>query len=270
MKILPRAFLLSVVASFLVSCASYYLFVFLCNRFAPFLLPFVFITTVLISVILFYLSAVYYRNFFAELRNDKLIIYKGFIIKRKIVLNLRFVVSAKNVSTPLMRLLKISNLLLLSEGSLCILPLIQAEDSERLYKTILTICEENEIAKDFYLSSYTNPMCLEIIRKSDTHRAKEVFGEYCTGWNEEDFAEAETLVSGIEYATLMTTPASASLEVRIAGALNQIMTLYNVPEDGRKMKIDKVLAMDYERIGRRIFTEFTEYIDSENHRLPEE
>ena len=132
------------------------------------------------------------------------------------------------------------------------------------------ICEENEIAKDFYLSSYTNPMCLEIIRRSDTRRAKEVFGEYCTGWNEEDFAEAETLVSGIEYATLMTTPASASLEVRIAGALNQIMTLYNVPADVRKMKIDKVLAMDYGNIGRRIFTEFTEYIDSENSQLPEE
>ena len=132
------------------------------------------------------------------------------------------------------------------------------------------ICEENEIAKDFYLSSYTNPMCLEIIRKSDTRRAKEVFGKYCTGWNEEHFAEAETLVSGIEYATLMTTPASASLETRIAGALNQIMTLYNVPADVRKMKIDKVLAMDYGNIGRRIFTEFTEYIDSENSQLSEE
>ena len=132
------------------------------------------------------------------------------------------------------------------------------------------ICEENEIAKDFYLSSYTNPMCLEIIRKSDTRRAKEVFGEYCTGWNEEDFAEAETLVSGIEYATLMTTHDSASLEIRIAGALNQIMTLYNVPENIRKMKIDKVLTMDYASIGRRIFTEFTEYIDSENSQLPEE
>ena len=132
------------------------------------------------------------------------------------------------------------------------------------------ICEENEIAKDFYLSSYTNPMCLEIIRKSDTRRAKEVFGEYCRGWNEEDFAEAETLVSGIEYATLMTTHDSASLEIRIAGALNQIMTLYNVPENIRKMKIDKVLTMDYASIGRRIFTEFTEYIDSENSQLPEE
>ena len=132
------------------------------------------------------------------------------------------------------------------------------------------ICEENEIAKDFYLSSYTNPMCLEIIRRSDTRRAKEVFGEYCTGWNDENFAEAETLVSGIEYATLMTTHDSASLEIRIAGALNQIMTLYNVPENIRKMKIDKVLTMDYGNIGRRIFTEFTEYIDSENSQLPEE
>ncbi len=132
------------------------------------------------------------------------------------------------------------------------------------------ICEENEIAKDFYLSSYTNPMCLEIIRRSDTRRAKEVFGEYCTGWNDENFAEAETLVSGIEYATLMTTHDSASLEIRIVGALNQIMTLYNVPADVRKMKIDKVLAMDYDRIGRRIFTEFTEFIDSENSQLPEE
>ena len=132
------------------------------------------------------------------------------------------------------------------------------------------ICEENEIAKDFYLSSYTNPMCLEIIRKSDTRRAKEVFGEYCTGWNDENFAEAETLVSGIEYATLMTTHDSASLEIRIAGALNQIMTLYNVPENIRKMKIDKVLTMDYASIGRRIFTEFTEYIDSENSRLSDE
>lgn len=132
------------------------------------------------------------------------------------------------------------------------------------------ICEENEIAKDFYLSAYTNPMCLEIIRKSDTRRAKEVFGEYCTGWTDENFVEAETLVSGIEYATLMTTHDSASLEVRIAGALNQIMALYNVPADVRKTKIDKVLALDYTSIGRRILTEFTEYINSENNRLMEE
>ena len=41
------------------------------------------------------------------------------------------------------------------------------------------ICEENEVAKDFYLAAYTHPMTLEIIRKNDAQRAKLVFGEYC-------------------------------------------------------------------------------------------
>lgn len=144
MKILPRAFILAVFVSLVVSAASYFLFVFLCNRFAPFLLPFVFLTTALIFVILFYLSAVHYRTFFADLKGEELIISKGFIIKRKITLNLRFVVSAKNVSTPLMRLLKISNLLLVFEGSLCFIPLIKAGDAERLYDKILKISEEYE------------------------------------------------------------------------------------------------------------------------------
>ncbi|MBR3987708.1 MAG: hypothetical protein IKK10_00190 [Clostridia bacterium] len=144
MKILPRAFILSVCVSFLVSVASYFLLIFLCNRFAPFLLPFVFFTTVLIFVTLFYLSAVHYRTFFANLKGEKLEIAKGFIIKRKITLNLRFAVSAKNVSTPLMRMMKISNLLLLFEGSLCFIPLVKAEDAEYLYDKVLKISEKNE------------------------------------------------------------------------------------------------------------------------------
>lgn len=132
------------------------------------------------------------------------------------------------------------------------------------------ICEENEIAKDLYLAAYMNPMSLDIIRSSDTRRAKEIFQEYCADWNDEHFTEAEILVSGIEFATLMTTDHTVSLDVRIAGALNQIMAPYNVPQEIRNAKIQKVLAKDYSSIGRRIFTEFTEYIDSENHRLAEE
>lgn len=132
------------------------------------------------------------------------------------------------------------------------------------------ICEENEIVKDFYLSAYTNPMSLEIIRRSDSRRAKEVFAEYCADWTDENFVEAETLVSGIEYATLMTTHDSASLEVRIAGALNQIMALYNVPVETREMKIDKVLLMDYGSLGRRILHEFIDYIDQADEMMFEE
>ena len=86
----------------------------------------------------------HYCTFFAEVNCEKLIITKGFIIKRKTVLNLRFVVSAKYVTTPLMRLFKLSNIMLLSEGSLCFIPLIKAEDAELIYDTVLKISEKYE------------------------------------------------------------------------------------------------------------------------------
>lgn len=129
------------------------------------------------------------------------------------------------------------------------------------------VCEENAIAKDFYLSCYTHPMTLEIIRRNDAARAKTVFAEYCPGWTDSQFAEAETLVSGIEYATLMTTGDSQSIDVRISGALEEILKLYGVPPEVRRWKIEKSLSMDYRSIGRRILKEFMEYIDQVNEQV---
>ena len=129
-------------------------------------------------------------------------------------------------------------------------------------------CEESEIAKDFYLSTYTHPMTLDIIRKNDTEKARQVFGkEYCSTWKDQNFREAELLVSGIEYATMMTTESSAPLDVRIAGAIGTVMLIYNVPEEIRKMKISKVMATDYRGLGRQIlrgFIEYTEGLDEED------
>lgn len=125
-----------------------------------------------------------------------------------------------------------------------------------------SICEENEIARDFYLSAYTHIMPLELIRASDTDRAKIVYAEYCKNWTDSQFLEAEIIVSGIEYATLMKTHDSP-LEERIAGALNAIMMVYHVPEEIRKSKIEKALDVDYMETGRRILAEFKEYIKIE-------
>ncbi len=124
-----------------------------------------------------------------------------------------------------------------------------------------SICDEDEIAKDFYLSSYTHTMSLDLIRKSDCKRAQVVFAEYCGDWTQEQFQVAEIMVSGIEYATLMRTD-DTSLEERIAGALNTIMMIYEVPEERRKRKIKKVLSMDYKVLGRRILHEFKEYTNA--------
>ena len=130
--------------------------------------------------------------------------------------------------------------------------------------TMAAACEESEVAKDFFVSTYQSPKCLEIIHNNDTARAKEVFAEYCPDWTEEQFREAEILVAGIEHATLNAIDKTVPLETRISGALNTIMTIYNVPEEIRKMKIEKVLAMDYRSIGKRIFNEFKDYVEKAN------
>ena len=126
------------------------------------------------------------------------------------------------------------------------------------------MCEEDPVAKDFYIASYTSPLCLEVVRKRDAARSMELFREHCPDWTETQFLEAETLVSGIEYATLMTTQHSAPLEVRIAGAMQVILGIYNIPEETRKQKVQKVLAMDYRAIGRQMLHEFKQYVKEVN------
>ena len=130
--------------------------------------------------------------------------------------------------------------------------------------------EENELTKDFFISAYTHALTLEIIRKNDAQRAKLVFAEYCPGWSDRQFAEVETLVSGIEYATLMTTDDSVPIDMRISGALNSIMMLYQVPEEIRRQKIQRVLAMDYRAIGCTVLQEFMAYIEETNEQAFEE
>ena len=129
---------------------------------------------------------------------------------------------------------------------------------------IAAICEENAAAREFYISAYTSEMTLSLIRENDTRKTKEIFLPFCPEWTDENWSATENVVSGIEYATIMTKEADTPLPVQIERALNSIMLLYGVPEDLRKIKIQKVLSMDYRAMGRRILAEFREYIDKVN------
>ena len=126
------------------------------------------------------------------------------------------------------------------------------------------ICEEDAVARDFYASIYTSGLTLALIWENDTEKTKKVFASYCPGWAQEQWMATENIVSGIEYATIMATQQDIALSLRISTALEAILRLYNVPEDLRKTKIAKVLAMDYRAIGIRILKEFKEYIDKVN------
>ena len=130
--------------------------------------------------------------------------------------------------------------------------------------SMASACEADPVIKDFFLSAYSSPMCLEIIRRNDTDRSKKVFGAYRPDWTEEQFAEAEILCSGIEYATLMTANDPVTLETRISGALNNILGIFGIPEETRQTKIQKVFARDYRNLGKRVLEEFKEYVEQAN------
>ncbi|MBQ3202892.1 MAG: helix-turn-helix transcriptional regulator [Clostridia bacterium] len=151
---------------------------------------------------------------------------------------------------------------------------LMEEEADEGFSSIMAVCleltsmasasEADPVIKDLFLSAYTSPLCLQTIRRNDTARAKQVFGGYRPDWTDEQFAEAEILCSGIEYATLMTADDPVSLEARITGALTNILGIYGIPEETRKIKIQKVFAMDYHNLGIRVLREFKEYVAQAN------
>ena len=148
------------------------------------------------------------------------------------------------------------------------------EEADEGYSSIIAICleltsmvsacESDPVIRDFFLSAYSSPVCLEIIRRNDADRSRKVFGAYRPDWTEEQFAEAEILCSGIEYATLMTAGDPVTIETRISGALNNILGIFGIPEETRQTKIKKVFAMDYRNLGKRVLREFKEYVAQAN------
>lgn len=125
-------------------------------------------------------------------------------------------------------------------------------------------CEEDEATRDFFAASYTSEMTLNLIRKNDTEKTRTVFSSFRPDWSEEQWVATECIVSGIEFATIMTREEDIPLAVQIERTLDIILMLYGVPEELRRMKIQKVLSMDYRGLGRRILKEFREYIEKVN------
>lgn len=130
--------------------------------------------------------------------------------------------------------------------------------------TMVAVGDEVPEMQDFFVAGYAHQISLDIIRANDVEKIKRVFAEYTEGWDDERFTETEALISGIEYATLSSTEHSASIEQRIEGALNTIMMLFGVPEDVRRMKVAKVISMDYRAVGRGVYEDFKKYVTEIN------
>ena len=127
---------------------------------------------------------------------------------------------------------------------------------------IAAVCEESEIARDFYASSYTSAMTLARIRANDAAKTRNIFIPFRPDWTKEQWLATENIVSGIEFATIMTRESDTPLQVQIEKTLD----LFGVPEEIRNMKIEKVLAMDYRRLGHSLLLGFPEYVAKVNEK----
>ena len=130
--------------------------------------------------------------------------------------------------------------------------------------TVAAACEQNEIARDLFLSVFQSELCRNFLRENHVARAERIFSEYCGDWTHQQFRIAEILVMGIQYAVIIPTDVEIPLSERIAGALNQILSIYGVPENNRAEKIRRILALDYNDIRQRVREGSLRYVDQLN------
>ena len=131
--------------------------------------------------------------------------------------------------------------------------------------TMSAMCDQSAIAKDFFISAYTHPMSLQVIRRNDVVKAKQIFATFKPDFTDEDFACAENIVSGIELAALMADDIeNVTLEKRIRFALDSVLKLYDVPQQLREEKLRKIQNFDYRTTANTLLREFSTYVDEVN------
>lgn len=136
--------------------------------------------------------------------------------------------------------------------------------------TVAVACDESEIARDFFIAAFQSELCRNYLRKNHVERAKRILAKECDGWTDEEFHRAEILIMGLQYAAIVPTNANISVKMRIAGALNQILSIYNLDEAARKKEIDKVLEKDCRGISKQVLEEFTRFVVKTNEQTLEQ
>jgi AcrR family transcriptional regulator len=130
----------------------------------------------------------------------------------------------------------------------------------------IALCEENPKAWDLYYSAYSSFRTFEFIKNWAAMEHARLFRERLPDWSETDFSEKEHIASGIELAVFYA-PCTRffTLEKKISLALDSMMLLYNVSEKERKATIEKILEMDYIKIGHEMFEKFVRKLDNEEN-----
>lgn len=135
---------------------------------------------------------------------------------------------------------------------------------------VAVACDESEIARDFFIATFQSELCRNYLRQNHVERAKNIFAKECRDWTDNDFHQAELLVMGLQYAAIVPTNADVPLKMRIGGALNQILSIYNINEDIREKEINKVLAKECREISQNVLQDFVRFVEKTNEETLEQ
>lgn len=132
------------------------------------------------------------------------------------------------------------------------------------FMTVAAACQEDDIAKDFFVAAFQSEISRNYLRNNHIARTKRIFVRECSNWSDEQFIQAELLVMGIQYSIITANDNILPLKMRVSGALNQILSIYNIDEQTRTSEIEKVLQMDCRQLGKQVLAEFIKYVEKTN------
>jgi len=128
----------------------------------------------------------------------------------------------------------------------------------------MALCENNKKAWDLYHSAYNHPPTYVYIRDWAAKKNYHLLSDRTPDLHESDYRNIENITSGIEFAA-MIAPCDRyfTLEDKIRLSLDTMMKAYNISDADRKRAIEKVLALDYERIAEELFEKFVKRLDND-------
>ncbi len=121
----------------------------------------------------------------------------------------------------------------------------------------IALCENDPKAWDLYFSAYSHPATFDYIKDWGARKNFHLLQSRFPGKTEEEFRQIENIVSGIELAAF-TTPTDRyfTLNDKISLFLDSMLKIYEIPGEERRKTIEKVVALECEKIAEEMFDKF--------------
>ncbi len=129
----------------------------------------------------------------------------------------------------------------------------------------IALCENDEKAWDLYYSAYSHPGTYGLIKDLAAKKNYKLFKDRLPNWTKDDFRIKENVASAIELSAF-TSPCNEdfTLKDKIVLILDSLFMLYELSKNERKEIIDKILTLDYQKIGKEMFESFVKRLDNSN------